>query len=124
MKGLQENESDGLVLLGPLVMSSGAFRLIRIGDKPPGRCPLQFLRFFLVCVLVILSSLLVLLSNGELSAKPQDSAGQAQEAPERGSLVHRRERWFYDQRRFPLGYIHAGARPISFRQLKDMVCHI
>ena len=82
---------------------------------------MQFLRFFLVCVLVILSSLLVLLSKGELSAKPQDSAGQAQEAPERGSLVHRRERWFYDQRRYPLGFIPAGARLKAFRQLQEMV---
>lgn len=82
---------------------------------------MQLLRFSLIGVLVLFSSLLVFVSYGDLSAKPQQPASVAQESPERDNLVARRQKWFYDQRRYPLGYIPAGARRKALLQLQEMV---
>lgn len=82
---------------------------------------MQLFRFSLLGVLVVSSSLLVLVSRGHLSAKLQNTEPHAQESPERSNLVLERAKWFYDQRRYPLGYIPAGARLKAFRQLQDMV---
>jgi len=49
-------------------------------------------------------------------------AEPAQEfAKRRGLILLGREKWFYEQRQYPLGYIPAGARLKAFHQLQQMV---
>jgi photosystem II stability/assembly factor-like uncharacterized protein len=46
--------------------------------------------------------------------------GEQQEAAEDNTRILERERWFYDQRAFPLGYIPAGARIHALRARHEM----